>query len=198
MLSIFLFSCENKKENVIDFNDVMEESERYREEDVAPKILEEKIDSTIVIRDLFLQNGIETKSLSYITERMFPERFGVRNFKKYELILSNDTLRYFNWNYKDSIQTMNAFFNWMDHFGNKRISVRIGEQRRMQKKPFIIYVGDTNLIFIEAISKINEQEWRGYFEKLGYNDWHYLIKQNKNSKAKWYRFEDGEKIEVEN
>ena len=191
-LLFFSVSCEEKKEDVIDFTDVMQESERYKENDeTVPEInLEE--DSTFLFQEIFVDNGIPVNQLSIITQRMFPERFGILSSNKFELIQENDTSRYFNWSFKDSVQTMNAFYNWMDHFGEKGKSIRVGEEKGLQVNPLIIFVGDTNLIFIEAKSKINEKEWEEFFENLGYKKWHYFLKQRKYGKVKW--FMDGEEM----
>ncbi len=194
VLFFFAVSCEEKKEEVIDFTDVMQESKRYKENNEKVQEINQEEDTTFLFQKIFTDNGITINRLTIITQRMFPERFGILSSNKFELIQDNDTLHYFNWRYKDSVETMNAFYNWMDHFGEKGKSIRVGEEKGLQINPLIIFVGDTNLIFIEAKSNINEKEWEVFFENLGYKKWHYFLKQRKYGKVKW--FVDGEEIKI--
>lgn len=193
-------SCEEKKEKVIDYSDVVQGSDRYNENE--RKNIEEDLDlvkdSTIIVQEMFLSNGIAVKSVQFVEKRMFPERFGPINSEKFQLNRREDTILFYNWTYADSLQTMNSFFNWLDNFGEKGLSFQVGEEKRMQVQPFYIFVGDTNLIFIESSQKLNEKEWENYLTSKGLEKFSYFLKQNKYSKVHWYRYIDRKKEELVN
>ena len=199
ILFILLASaCEEKKANVIDYSDVVQGSDRYNENDgdrVEVDIILAK-DSTSIVQEAFISNGIAVNSVQFLENRMFPERFSPNNIEKYQLNRVEDTIQFYNWTYSDSLQTMNSFFNWLDHFGEKGLSFQVGEEERMQVQPFYIFVGDTNLIFIESSLKLNEKEWENYLKSIGIESIHYFLKQNKYAKVQWYRYVDNKKEEL--
>ena len=199
LLFILLASaCEEKKEHVIDYSDVVQESERYNENErknVESDVVLTK-DSSLIVQEMFISNGIAVNSVQFLEKRMFPERFGPINSEKFQLNRVEDTILFYNWTYADSLQTMNSFFNWLDDFGDKGLSFQVGEEKRMQVQPFYIFVGDTNLIFIESSQKLNEKEWENYLSLVGIEKIHYFLKQNKYAKVHWYSYLDRKKEEL--
>jgi len=181
-----LVACNKAKEEVIDLNDIIAESDRYKEVDEIVGVDDAIIDSTQLILQSFSENGIDVNSLSVVKKSLFPDRFGPEYSDKYLLENESDTIKYFNWKYTDSSKTVNAFFNWIDNFGTERKSLFIGEEKNLQKEPFLLFVGDTSLIFIEAKESLQLKKWEHYFKKIGYNgEWNYVLQQRKWGKVKW-------------
>ena len=186
LLIISFESCKDRKEEIIDLNDIIAESDRYKEGENENAVAEVELDSTSVILNDFKVNGINAISLSYLDDNLFPDRFGPELSYKYQLNFEVDKVKFYNWNYSDSVKTVNAFFNWIDNFGKRKKSIYVGEEKNFQKDPLLFLIGDTSLIFIEAKNKLSKKIWIDYFEKIGFKgDWNYVVTQSKWGRAKW-------------
>lgn len=181
---------------MLDVTDFISEFDRYKESEEVNDTLTEIVDTIQPILDHFILNGVEVNSIFLNNKRMIPEQFGSLSNEKYTLNRIEDTVQYYNWKFKDSLHTMNAFFNWMDNFGKNGRTIKIGEEKNVHTAPFIIYVGDTNILFIESTQNFDEEIWDNYFESIGMNNWSYFLKQNKRSKVRWYEFLEGEKVKM--
>lgn len=186
LLIISFEGCKDRKEEVIDLNDIIAESDRYKEGESEEDIVKVELDSASVILNAFKANGINAISLSFLEDNLFPDRFGPEASYKYQLYFDADTVKFYNWNYSDSVKTVNAFFNWIDNFGKRKKSIFVGEEKNFQKDPLLFFIGDTSLIFIEAKNKLFKKNWIDYFEKNGFKgDWNYVVTQTKWGRAKW-------------
>ncbi len=196
-LVAFFLSCQEQKEEVIDYTDIVETSERYQEGG-GEVVKTEEFDSTVLLRNDFIENGINVQRLSIIEERLLPDRFHPNAVHKYQLVTEEDTVLFINWTFPDSVETMNAFFNWIDFFGENGVSVRVGENKRMQKQSFSIFVGDKSLIFIQqALKNVQGRVWEAYLQEKEYGkEWFYILYQNHNGKVRWYSFVEGKKEEI--
>jgi hypothetical protein len=186
---VFFSSCRDKENEVIDLNDIIEGSDRYNEDslDVENKINE--TDTLQVYLNDFQSHGIEVKELNYLDDNYFPDRLGPIKTKKFEIQRDDNTFRYVQWTFKDSTKVMNAFFNWIDCFGENCKSIFIGEERVFQTNPFQLLVNDSTLVFIEGVESFDFKEWESYFEKQGFAlDWNYVIEQRKRGKAHWFNY----------
>jgi hypothetical protein len=193
---VFL-GCRPEEPEILDFSDIVAESENYPEGD-APEANDNEIDSTKAIKELFNLNGIQVSELTFVEERLFPDRFGPKNIEKYKLAIGEDSILYCKWRYKDSAKVMNALYNWIDCFGENCKSIYVNESKNMQRNPLKIMVSDTTLVFIEALESLDFKEWDAFHESLGYkNDWNLIIEQRKSGRAKWFMYRNEEKIPFE-
>lgn len=186
---VFFSSCGDKENEVIDLNDIIEGSDRYNEDltNVDDKASEE--DSLSIYLNDFKSNGIAVNELTVIDDKYFPDRLGPIATKKFEIQLNENTFRFVQWTFKDSTKVMNAFFNWIDCFGENCKSIFVGEERVFQTNPFHLLVNDSSLIFIEGIESFDFKEWENYFEQKGFTlDWNYVIEQRKRGKARWFNY----------
>lgn len=194
ILLILLVSCETAPEKVLDLNDIVSTSELYKEGSEKETQIE-VVDSTQFIIDNFKKNGVPVSSLSIEKLQVFPDQFGAENTVKYKIIIDSNNINYFSWTYKDSSKTTNAFFNWIDNFGEEKNSFFIGESARFQMNPFMLLVSDTTMIFIEGESNFLNSIWETYTENVGYEkNWNYFLTQRRNSKVNWFVFENNEKV----
>lgn len=184
---VLLSACSKPEETIIDASDIIPQAKRDYDK-VENEIA--KIDSTRGIRALFNGNGIEVDSLVFLDQKQFPDRVGPRSSQKYKISNSKESFEYYNWTFKDSIKTVNAFYNWVDMFEVDQL----GDEVSFQKEPLCIMVGDTSLIFISG-SSIALDTWIGYHKALGFDqEWNYLVQQKLGSRARWFTFADGEKV----
>lgn len=85
---------------------------------------------------------------------------------------------------------MNAFYNWIDCFGEKCKSLFIGEEKNLQSSATMILVSDSTLIYIES-DKIDFDLWYDFHKEKGYeNDFNLTIEQRPRGRAKWFTFVD--------
>lgn len=141
--------------------------------------------------------GIQVMEIDSIDEPMFPDRFIPRRTNKLALQLKEDLIVYCQWSFKDSIHTKNALYNWIDCFGPKCKSIKLGQKANFQKDNFVMFVNDTSITYISSRINISAEDWMKYFEiKNEIVDWKIMIQQNTSSKAKWYMVAEGKKEEI--
>ncbi|MBL1280743.1 MAG: hypothetical protein COA33_010740 [Fluviicola sp.] len=187
-LVVFLFaaSCTQREESVIDLSDIIAESDRYKEGEQKEVEVENPNDSLEILLDNYAENGLDVASITVLEKKMFPDRFGPLASRSSQLNFENDTVLFYNWSFADSAKTINAFFNWMDNFGTKHTSIYVGEEKKLQKEPLLLFVGDTSLIYIEARESLSQSQWENYLKNLGYAiDWNFVLQQRKWGEVKW-------------
>jgi len=186
----FLFtSCGDKEIEVINLNDIIEGSDRYKEDSLQVENNTNELDTLSVFLNDFKSHGISLNDVGIVDDKYFPDRFGPIETMKFELNRDENTFRYIQWKFTDSTKVMNAFFNWMDCYGDKCKSIFIGEERIFQTNPFHLLVNDSVLIFIEGTESFDFKEWENYFEQKGFPlDWNYVIEQRKRGKAHWFSY----------
>jgi hypothetical protein len=185
-------SCNSSsKKSVINMSDITPHSERDRTYSTKEKI--DTIDfgfNSAVANEL----GLNLSGLDFIEEPMFPDRFSAKRTKKLSLRQEIDSTLFCQWSFKDSTQTKNAFYNWIDCFGEKNKSIHFGQNVNFQKDNFIILVNDTSLTYITSENKIQLEDWLLFFEKSQkIKNWKTLIYQGTRGKATWYSVIEGKK-----
>lgn len=198
-LLLLLSSCGGKEEDVIDLEDIIEGSKRYNEDSLDVNNETDPKDTLAIKLKDFQENGIEATEVAAITDNLFPDRFGPLSSEKYELQLEGNKFQFIAWKFEDSTKVMNAFFNWMDCFGEKCKSIFIGEERVFQAEPFQLLVNDSVLVFIEGVESFDFKAWESYFENKSYPlDWNYVIEQRKRGKAHWFTYIEEKKTPYKN
>ncbi len=118
--------------------------------------------------------------------RILPNQLGYK--EKKETFFNYDSIPYhfLEWTFVDSTQTVNAFYNWLDCFGNDCRSIKINEAVNGCKQAFIVWVSDTNITYLESTDPIEKRKW----EELFFNKkraWNYIIQQAPRSKINWLK-----------
>jgi hypothetical protein len=198
-LILLITSCGDKENETIDLSDIIEGSDRYNEDSTNVNGKPNELDTLAQFLEDFKSHGITADKLLVFEDNYFPDRLGPIDTKKFELIRDDNTFRFIQWNFKDSTKVMNAFFNWMDCFGEKCKSIFIGEERIFQNNPFQLLVNDSALVFIEGIESFDFKEWENYFVEKGVPlDWNYVIEQRKRGKAHWFNYIEEKKTPFKN
>lgn len=202
-ISIFLFSCSNNKEkNVVDIHEIMPESKNYKEGNEQESIKQKEvyfIDSLdkyyLNLLDSF---QVDLKSVQHLDIKTLPDRFSASISTKFYWTTQTDSINFMHWHFKDSNQTYNAFYNWLDGFGSKKRVIKIAEISKIQKRPFTILVRPKDIFFIESNKTLDEINWikqLNYGVKTPY--WKYIFTQNKaNSKSTWVTMKDTIKTNI--
>lgn len=190
-LILLLFSCGRKEKKIIDMSDVTPKSERdYTQQK------KEKVDTIDFGFNSFVANelGLNLSGIKFNEAPMFPDRFLPKRTKKLVLMQELDSTLFCQWSFKDSTQTKNAFYNWLDCFGPKNKSIYFGQNVNFQKDNFVILVNDTSITYISSVKKIQQDDWLNYFEKTQeIKNWKTVIHQGSRTKATWFKVVDGKK-----
>lgn len=191
---LLVAACQPEKPEILNYEDIAGESDRYPEGQDPNGAGEEK-DSLAYLKTGLVKAGIFVEQVKPWEDALFPDRFGSLRSAKYSFASGKDTLRYATWVYADSLRVMNTVYNWIDCFGPKRKSAMVGESANLQRNPFTIWISDTSLIFIEANEAIDVTKWEDYLVGLGYEkDWNMVIEQGLGGRARWYTYEKEKKI----
>lgn len=174
--------------------DIIPSSERYKGDENEP----EKIDTidfgfnTSVANEL----GFNISSLHYYEYPLFPDRFNPKTVKKLVLMQEVDSTIFCQWSYRDSVATKNAFYNWIDCFGERCKSIKMFEQANLQKANFILFMNDTSIIYISSSKQLKYTDWQTYYKKtLKIDDWKLIMHQGVRGKTNWGRIEKGKYID---
>ena len=177
LITLAVASCQDPKEEVISLDEIMPKSERYDGSDSTRNKGEGKDSIQTALND-FASGGLKFDALS-------------------KLIRGDEIIQYYRLLFSDSVKTKNAFFNWIDCFGENCSPHFVGESTNFQKNALTILVNDTSLFFIESTAKIDMEEWFSLLEKKEYTPtWSYVIEQLPRGKAKWFQFVEEKKVKL--
>lgn len=192
LIGLFFVACGQKeKETILDMKDISPQAEGDYTQNKKDTIKTVDYGFNTKIAD---EIGVQVMEMDLLEESMFPDRFEPTAVKKLMLQLKEDQILYCQWTYKDSIKTMNAFYNWIDCFGEKCKSIKFGQSVNFQKDNFILFVNDTSLTYISSQIKLKSEDWLRYFElKNELVDWRILIHQGTRAKANWFKVVEGKK-----
>lgn len=185
-LLILLMSCgEDKKVETVNMEEllpqgreekvIVEEEKKVKEASPLEKALMEIDSSQLVISDSTSRN-------------YFPDR--LRFLKKEGMVVEKDSVVYevAIWEFTDSLQTINAFYNWLDCFGDYCESVKIGEEKYLRDKSSkLIWVSDHQIFYVKAAKDFNHIDfWRALAESyLEKTEWNIKLTKNPRVIMKW-------------
>jgi hypothetical protein len=94
------------------------------------------------------------------------------------------------------VATKNAFYNWIDCFGERCKAIKMYERANLQKENFVLFMSDTAIVYISSSKKLKYADWQTYFEKTNkIEDWKLIMHQGLRGKTNWGRIEKGKYIE---
>lgn len=100
--------------------------------------------------------------------------------------IDNVPYHYLSWKFKDSLNTINAFYNWMDCFGANCKSIRINETVNASKNAFLIFESNNEIIYLESHAALDLDFWKEKLVQSSDKDkWNFILIQAPNRKIKW-------------
>ena len=202
-LSVFLFSCSNnKKEETVDLSEITSSSERYKEGKSEVKKKKEKELNFIDTLDVRFKGILDSLKINDSVVRkldivLFPDRFGAKSITKFYWKEKKDSINLLDWEFSDSLKTENAFYNWIDCFGENCKSIKIGDKIKIQKRGLLILVNDKHLLVIDATSKIDCESWIKLVGSQKFGDtWKYIVYQPQKGKSTWMNYKNEELKEL--
>ena len=183
---VALASCGGKKEKVLDMDDINPKASN----DGKGKNAQQK-DSIDYGFDIWLAEkaGIAIMELDTVGESMFVDRFQPKAFKKLNLQMKEGEVFFGQWTFKDSLRTMNAFYNWLDCFGEHCKSHKYLAEEKFQSDAMLVFLNDTSLTYISSTLPLDENKWQTYLSlQYGNELWDIVVIQKKQRKAQWFEY----------
>ena len=197
VLFFFLFSCLNKKkEKTIDLSEITTSSERYKEGKLESKKDKKKKVSFTDTLDVHFKGILDSLKINDSVVRKldivsFPDRFGAKSVTKFYWKEITDSINFIDWEFTDSLKTENAFYNWIDCFGENCRSIKIGDKVKIQKRELLVLVNEKHLIIIDSDKKIDYLKWVSVLKtQLFGENWKYIVFQPKKGKAVWMNYKN--------
>ena len=129
--------------------------------------------------------GLTFDSIVSLDSLFFNDRFTPKKSFKFKLYNSTNETLFTQWIFKDSNATYNAFYNWLDCFGEPCKSISIGQKRALQKDNCFILLNDTSYTYISAKVNLPTKKWLTYFDTLSHSpNWKLIIEQH-HKKTTW-------------
>lgn len=177
----------NQKDEVIDMNDITPQAKHK-----GPIVkAEEKASDYGFNRTVADSIGLKVMEIDSVEEPFFVDRFSPRSQTKVYLQLKEDKILFCQWTFKDSVKTKNAFYNWIDCYGEKCKSIHFGQNVNFQKDNFRLFMNETSITYISSPIKLSTKDWQAYLKSVsGVEEWKLIIEQSTRGKAKWMRFFD--------
>jgi hypothetical protein len=190
---LVLTACSGGKEEVVSLDQISPSSEKNKnrkEQNSAPLEVNERPTKSVLLP---LIDGLSKDAFWKKWDTLlFPDRFGAANSEKWLVKTSEDSLTVIYYEFKDSLRTKNAFFNWIDCFGPSRKAFKIGGNVKVPSRNVLIYVGEKNLTVIESTNLLDEAIIRTLLcEKQEKQNWLYLVNAPRKGKTAWKRIEKG-------
>lgn len=195
-LGLLTVACTSEKEDIKDLSDILPESERdYDQKDSI------EVDDSDTLKTYQAQFEIigSLDSISVYDEDLFPDRVGPEKIEKFQLYFEDEEVIFVKWKFSDSARVSNALFNWSDCFGPKCKSIRIGEEKNLQRDAFQVFANDTVLFYVESSAQLDSRKWDNYFGQQGYKmDWNYRLEQSRSGRVRWFNYLEKKKTPIKN
>jgi hypothetical protein len=132
--------------------------------------------------------------LSRLDTTLFPDRFGALTSQKFLVQQNDQEIAISTWDFKDSLKTKTAFYNWLDCFGLACKSIRVEEEVKLNAKHTAILVYAQKLVYLESnkaldLKKIILVPPSKKASKIPAKPL-YIVFQPKGKKASWLKLDE--------
>ena len=180
---VVMCSCsENKETDYIKYEDIGVHSNKNV--DLIPN------ESTLLKTNMdsfnFEHLDIQIQKVEEVLSSDFLDRFENQSSSKRLLIGASDSVYLKSWSYKDSLMTLNAFYNLLDCFGPNCRIVELYSDAYSEAKYNLFFISDKNIHWIHSQTNQPLLNWEKYVRKeTKASAYHYIIEQKKNSGITW-------------
>lgn len=189
-----LVSCGDDKPDTVSLEDISHTSDKFDHID-DDKSLEEIKDQKPK-KGYFLtafDSIYRDASWFVLDSLLFPDRFGPSKMEKWYLLNKKDSIVALHYEFKDSLRTKNAFFNWIDCYGPKCTSYQVGSQFKKQSRNSLFLIGANHLVYLESQGPIKTEELIGILnEKKKDQNWIYILEIPGRKLTRWSTMKEGE------
>jgi len=197
-LITLVVSCTDTKKNTISLDDISHTSDKFDHIDDSKEI--DEIKDQKPKKGYFLaafDSIYKDASWFMLDSLLFPDRFGPSKMEKWVLLTQKDSIVALRYEFKDSLRTKNAFFNWLDCYGPKCTSYQVGSQFKKQSRNSLFLIGENQLVYLEAKSPIELDKLIGILdEEKEDRNWMYVVEIPGSKKTRWSKMKEGELKEL--
>lgn len=131
--------------------------------------------------------GIAKNQIHRISTFVFPDRFNPIKSDKWYGISPSDSFVYKHWIYADTNVAENTYFNWLDNFGDKHLSLKFGDKVRVSSNAFVLLLQHRSVLLLESKNQLNREGILPLLDTLGFGStWKFVLFQNKGKKTEWF------------
>ncbi len=198
-----LISCgDKKKQEVLDLNDVLPSSERYKEGDTA-----NNSDATELYYDTLSNTakniadtlGFLDISIDSIPETWLADRFPKLTAEKWQGQVEEKAAKAAVYKFRDSLAMKTTLFNWLDCFGEKCASLLLFEEKKLSSRAFVLFATEKELIYFETEGEMYSKEVLANLSRLiGNKKSLYVITQERVQKTQWWIKDKAKWVIIEN
>ena len=191
-LELLIFSCTEKpNKKILDINKINKPVENKQKEEIKTVL----IDTMRPIFDLYNQKFVDLNLTKIIadTEAQFIARFPHKKMKSLFLKSPTAKIKHLEIHYADSLEMKNAFFNYLDCFGDDCRNISVNEKVNFKKDFFMLINTEKSIHIIESNKNQNPNNWIYLINSKSIKT---LIIQNKNQVANWYTYQNNLLTEV--
>lgn len=161
---LILFSCsEDKKVKLVSDQSILPQAEKeynYSKDTIFQKMKYDSLQLQLIQTDTAIQFIPKDSSKLYNDDAiLLPNQLGFKKKTTYFFNRKTAEFHYIKWTFKDSLQTINAFYNWLDCFGSNCQSIRINQATNGSKNAFLLYVTNTAIIYLNSNKTIQKKDW---------------------------------------
>lgn len=195
---VFAVSCKDDQEKTLTLDDISHSTDKFENIDDKKEISTVKDEKPETGYFLAAFDSVYKETSWFkLDSLLFPDRFGPSNMEKWYLLNEKDSIVALHYEFKDSLRTKNAFFNWLDCYGPKCNSYQVGDQFRKQSRNSLFLVGANHLVYIESRFPIAAEKLLGLFnEKKKEQNWIYMVQIPARKKTSWSVVKEGAFLEI--
>lgn len=193
--TIVLFvSCSDDKADTVSLDDISHTSDKFDHIDDEKEVVEIKDEKPKQAYFLTAFDSIyKDASWFKLDSLLFPDRFGPSKMEKWYLLNQKDSIVALHYEFKDSLRTKNAFFNWIDCYGPKCVSYQVGSQFKKQSRNSLFLIGEKHLVYVESKTPIAADKLVELLnEKKKDQNWIYVLEIPGKKLTRWSTIKEGE------
>jgi hypothetical protein len=190
ILIVFLGCKDNSKSETVDLDEIRPKSnsELYKNGKTT-------VDSNAVFLSEYVMDSVDLKIARLITlnNSTFLNRFPSKKNALRTLYLTDTTIQiqHEHYEYVDSNQMKNAFFNWLDCNGKNCKSIKLYEETKIEPDNLLLIATAQSIDIFRSKSLFKAEDWINFvrFSKKT-NVFKYILFQKKNQKSQWFDFKN--------
>lgn len=195
-LQVFIFfSCSNETKNdKLDLEDI-----RPNANYDSTKNDKTGIDSNEIFLQEYVLDSIDLKISRLLSQNntSFLNRFPSKMNALRTLFLSDTTLQIQHefYEYVDSNQMKNAFFNWLDCNGKDCRSIKLYEETKLESDNMLLIATVQSIDIFRSKSSFKPEDWINFVRLSKKNNvFKFILFQRKNRKVQWFDFKNNKLI----
>lgn len=195
---ILVISCSDGEKDTLSLEDISHTSDKFDHIDDSKEVVEIKDQKPKKGYFLTAFDSIyKDASWFALDSLLFPDRFGPSKMEKWYLLNQKDSIVALHYEFKDSLRTKNAFFNWIDCYGPTCTSYRVGSQFKKQNRNSLFLIGENHLVYMESKSPIAAEKLVAILnEEKKDQNWIYVVEIPGRKKTRWSTIKEGELKEL--